>query len=283
MKITKSKLKQIIKEELRESLDDDRPIRQDWEEMLRPYWYDPEEARERGERLVNDLAYGSPIAREFKGMAGFFKRLLRMKSDGLQYWMDDFKKTLTAEAIIEDCTGMTGVKSFWNDGEVNWDILNKKDDILKCISYRLNDLHQFQAIAEAGLKKVTDSTQKRNLDDLHDFAGENIRDLEAIAEGLVMDLYLKASGDYHSKWKQERKRKEQEEYERKRRERAENARVFQGKSEPLALPGNWQATKPKDLPWDQDISRLEESNKSKLKQLIKEELAKKINELKKEN
>ena len=102
-------------------------------------------------------------------------------------------------------------------------------------------------------------------------------------ESLADDLFYKARDDYWSKRDKERERKEQEEYERKRRERAENARVFQGKSEPLALPGNWQATKPKDLPWDQDISRLEESNKSKLKQLIKEELAKKINELKKEN
>ena len=283
MKITKSKLKQIIKEELRESLDDDKPIRQDWEELLRPYWYDPEKARERGERMVNDLSTGSPIPREFKGMAGFFKRLLRMKSDGLQYWMDNFKKTLTPEAIIEDCTGMTGVTSLWDYEEISRDIFDKKDDILKCISKKLNKLHQFQAIAEAGLKKVTDSTQKRNLDDLHDFAGENIDALGYLVKSMEWDLYYKAYGDYHSKWKQEQKRKEQEEFERRRRERAENARVFQGKSEPLALPGNWQATKPKDLDWDQDISRLEESNKSKLKQLIKEELAKKINELKKEN
>ena len=187
MKITKSKLKQIIKEELGKTLNEETDwatlsgeyVRGEHDEYekdqagtLFKYGYRPGQSYHSGEREVKDPT--GILGRKLGG-ASDVKRLLRMlfglKSKELQQLLDREKKELTWTALEEDCGDLDLFGFAGEDGR----------KFARCASRKLNKLKRIEAIASYARLEITDRAQKKKLAKLESWARTQNKDFTEMA------------------------------------------------------------------------------------------------------
>ena len=236
MKITKSKLLEMIKEEIK-SLD---------------------EASYRSKYFDKDL--------RFKDL-NWFKRLLGYKSRLADKYMDELERH------------MDKVDQYLSRPIEQQDI----DEINELINLDIE-------MRPVGLSRIPDKEQRRRGEQItrrykpqYDRLDKARGALAAAKNDAELERIIRAQREEE----RELLRKKIEQEERRAKEVDEFVKKqFAGRSSGSRKYNRdfgREYTRGSDLDWDEDISRLEETSKSKLERIIREELAKKINKSNKEN